>query len=76
VERIEGGDPKDLSAYLDVSTQKYKQMVAIINESVGATSLQYISLSDMVKAIIEAPENTMLKEENLCTYCWTGKKPI
>jgi amidophosphoribosyltransferase len=76
VERIEGVGPTDLRAYLDVSTRKYKQMVAIINESVGATSLQYISLSDMVKAIIDAPGNTMLQEENLCTYCWTGKKPI
>jgi len=76
VERIEGAGSKDLREYLDVSTQKYKKMVAIINESIGASSLQYISLNDMVKAIIEAPENTMLKEENLCTYCWTGKKPI
>jgi amidophosphoribosyltransferase len=76
VERIEEGPPKDLSVYLDVTTQQYKKMVALINESIGATSLQYIPLSDMVKAIIDAPGNTMLKAENLCTYCWTGRKPI
>ena len=76
VKSIEGGESKDLSAYQDVSTQKYKKMVDIINESIGATSLKYISLGDMVKAVIEAPGNTILKEENLCEYCWTGKKPI
>ncbi len=51
-------------------------MVALINESIGATSLHYISLDNMVKAIIEAPDNMMLKADNLCTYCWTGKKPV
>jgi amidophosphoribosyltransferase len=76
VKRIEGEELEDLDAYFDVSTQKYKKMVDIINESIGATSLKYISLDDMVKAVIEAPGNTVLKEENLCAYCWTGKKPI
>jgi amidophosphoribosyltransferase len=76
VKNIEEGEPKDLSEYLDVSTQKYEKMVILINESIGATSLKYISLDDMVKAIIKAPGNTILKEENLCKYCWTGKKPI
>jgi amidophosphoribosyltransferase len=76
VERMEGGDPKDLSPYLDVATPQYQQMVALINKSIGATSLQYIALDDMVKAIIDAPGNTSLTAENLCTYCWTGKKPI
>lgn len=76
VKRIEGEELEDLDAYFDVSTQKYKKMVDIINESIGATSLKYISLGDMVKAVIEAPGNTVLKEENLCAYCWTGKKPI
>ncbi len=76
VERLEGGAPADLRPYLDVSTPRYQQMVALINESIGATSLHYISLDDMVKAIIEAPDNTMLKADNLCTYCWTGKKPV
>jgi amidophosphoribosyltransferase len=76
VERIEGGVLANLHEYLDVSSQKYRMMVDIINESIGATSLKYIPLSDMVNAVVESPENKCLKAGNLCTYCWTGKPPV
>jgi len=76
VKKIEGGEPKDISEYLEVSSKKYQMLNAIIQEAIGTISLKFISLDDMIKAIIEAPENTILKEENLCTYCWSGKKPI
>lgn len=76
IEKIEGGNSEDLSEYQDVGSPKYEEMVSIINEFIGATSLKYISLSNMVKAIIEAPTNRMLKKDNLCTYCWTGKGPF
>ncbi|MCP8311093.1 MAG: hypothetical protein L6N94_06315 [Candidatus Methylarchaceae archaeon HK01M] len=40
VEKIELGKTEELSEYLDVSTVKYQKMVALINESLGATSLK------------------------------------
>jgi amidophosphoribosyltransferase len=76
VEEIEEGTFQDLSEYQDVASPKYKRMVNIINETIEATSLKYISLSDMIEAIVRAPENTVLRKENFCTYCWTGKTPI
>ena len=76
MKQIEGEEPKDLSEYLDVSSKKYQMLNSMIQESLGIVSLKFISLNDMVKSIIEAPGNTILKEENLCTYCWSGKNPI
>jgi amidophosphoribosyltransferase len=76
IKRIEKSDQEDISEYLDQNSVKYQRMVALINESLGASSLRYIALSDMIKAIVEAPGNNLLGEENLCTYCWTGKKPV
>jgi amidophosphoribosyltransferase len=76
VKGIEGGLPANLDEYLDVSSEKYGMMVDRINESIGATSLRYIPLSDMVNAVVASPENNCLKAENICTYCWTGKPPV
>lgn len=76
VERIEGGVPANLHEYLDASSEKYRMMVDIINESIGATSLRYIPLSDMVSAVVESTENQCLNAGNICTYCWTGKPPV
>lgn len=72
----EGKEHHDLKDYLDVNSPKYEKMVSFINETIGATSLKYISILDMKKAITETSENSLLVEENLCTYCWTGKIPI
>jgi glutamine phosphoribosylpyrophosphate amidotransferase len=71
----EGKEHIDLKEYLNVNSLKYEKMVSIINATIGATSLKYISLPDMKRAIIETSENNLLVEENLCTYCWTGKIP-
>ncbi|UCH02971.1 MAG: amidophosphoribosyltransferase [Candidatus Bathyarchaeota archaeon] len=76
VKKIEDVEPENLSEYQDVNCSKYRTMVDIINESIGATSLKYISLKNMIKAVIEVQGNTLLKENNLCTYCWTGKNPF
>jgi amidophosphoribosyltransferase len=73
---IEGGEPKDLTEYLDVFSKKYRLLNSMIQESIGITSLKFISLKDLIKAVVEAPGNTILKEEHLCTYCWTGKIPV
>ena len=72
---IERGSPTDLSDYQDIASEKYKMMINIIDESIGTTSLKFISIGNMIKAIVDAPGNAFLKEENLCTYCWTGKTP-
>ncbi|MDQ1281059.1 MAG: Amidophosphoribosyltransferase [Thermoproteota archaeon] len=37
------------------------------------TTLKFISIGDMVKVIVDVLGNSLLKEENLCIYCWTGK---
>jgi len=29
-------------------------------------------LEEMIKAVIEAPNNANLKRDDLCSYCWTG----
>jgi len=43
-----------------------------IRKRIGFTTLRFLTLEEMVKAVIEAPNNKNLKREDLCTYCWTG----
>ena len=43
-------------------------MIEWIRADIGATSLKYISLADMIAAI-------GLPKNKLCTYCWTGERP-
>ena len=43
-----------------------------IRKFIGFTTLRFLTLEEMVKAVIEAPNNKDLKNEDLCTYCWTG----
>jgi len=63
---------KDSSQYIDSTTTDYKLMVEEIRKRIGFTTLRFLSLEEMVKAVIEAPNNKNLKREDLCTYCWTG----
>jgi amidophosphoribosyltransferase len=58
--------------YIDSTTTDYKGMVEEIRRRIGFTTLRFITLEEMVKAVIEAPNNTNLKKEDLCMYCWTG----
>ncbi len=67
IKAIEGKEIKDISEYLDEDSAKYRKMVDWITKDLGATTLIYQKLSDMVKAI-------GLSEQNLCKYCWTGKE--
>jgi amidophosphoribosyltransferase len=69
LESIGLGD--DLSELLDPNSSRYKMMVEQIRERIGFTSLRFLTLEEMIKAVIEAPNNTRLKQEDLCTYCWT-----
>jgi glutamine phosphoribosylpyrophosphate amidotransferase len=48
-------------------------MVEEIRKMIGFTSLKFQTREDLIKAVIEAPNNIGLKKEDLCLYCWTGK---
>ena len=64
---IEGTkDITDFSEYLDYSSDKYKKLTEHIAKEIGATSVGFISLEDMCKAV-------GLPQENYCLNCWTGK---
>ena len=68
IRAIEGKDLQDVSAYLDEGSVQHAKMVAWIAKDLGATTLKYLRLADMVSAI-------GLSEESLCVYCWTGREP-
>lgn len=58
-----------------ISTRSYEELIARrmpveeICRHIGADSLEYNSLEDLVKAIEK-------KKEELCLYCWDGISPI
>jgi amidophosphoribosyltransferase len=66
IRALEGKDIEDVSGYLDPSSEKYKKMVEWIAKDLGAASIRYQLLDDMVKAI-------GLPKDRLCLYCWIGK---
>jgi amidophosphoribosyltransferase len=68
IKAIEGKEIKDIRPYLDEKSPKYKKMVKWIARDLGATTLKYQKLKDMISAI-------GLPKESLCLYCWTGRKP-
>jgi amidophosphoribosyltransferase len=47
-------------------------MIEDIRKRIGFTTLRFLTLEEMIKAVIEAPNNKNLKTEDLCLYCWTG----
>jgi len=66
IKAIEGKDTEDVSDYLNPKSEKYQKMIDWIAKDLGAGSLKYQLLDDMVKAI-------GLPKEKLCLYCWIGK---
>jgi amidophosphoribosyltransferase len=68
-----GDDDIDTDTYLDSSSDQYKAMTEEIGKTIGFTTLKYLTLENMIKAVIEAPGNVDLKREDLCLYCWRGK---
>lgn len=68
IKSIEGKEVKDISPYLDEASSKYKKMVEWIARDLGATTLKYQKLDDMIDAI-------GMPKEDLCLWCWTGKEP-
>lgn len=65
IRELEGREVGDVSQYLDPTTKGYKQMVDWIRRDIGATSLTYLTMEEVVDAI-------GLPKSNLCTYCWNG----
>lgn len=68
IRSLEGHDIENVSEYIDHNSEKYKRMVEWIRNDLGATTLRYQYLEDMVTAI-------GLPKEKLCLYCWTGEYP-
>ena len=67
IRSIEGKDIEDVSEYLDSHSGKYGKMVDWIQRELGATTLKYQTIEDMVKAI-------GLPREKLCLHCWVGEQ--
>lgn len=60
-----GDKDPDLIAYANPDSEKYQAMVEHIRQKLNLTSLRYLRLDDLVKAL-------GLPKEKLCTYCWDG----
>lgn len=56
-----------LADYADPDSRNYREMVDVVRNHLGFTSLRYHRLDDLVEAIGISPCK-------LCTYCWSGKK--
>jgi len=68
IRHLEGHDLKDVSEYIDHTTDKYQNMIDWIRRDLGVTTLRYQTVDDMVEAIGRP-------KESLCLYCWTGQCP-
>ena len=66
IRSIEGKDIEDVAEYLDPNSPKYEKMVDWIRREVGATTLKYQTIENMIKAI-------GLPREKLCLHCWLGE---
>ena len=66
IKALEGEEIKDVSGYIDHTSEKYQKMVDWIKNDLDVTTLRYQRLDDMVKAI-------GLPKERLCLYCWNGE---
>jgi amidophosphoribosyltransferase len=67
IRSIEGKDIEDVSEYLDPHSAKYERMVEWIRRELGATTLKYQTIENMIKAI-------GLPREKLCLHCWVGEQ--
>ncbi len=68
IRAIEGRDIEDISEYLVPHSEKYAKMVEWIARDLEVTTLRYLTIDDMIRAI-------GLPKEKLCLYCWTGEYP-
>jgi len=63
---------QDLAANLDSTGPEYELMVEEMRKRIGFTTLRFLTIEEMIKAVVEAPNAQNLKKEDLCLYCWTG----
>ncbi len=63
LEGTEEFSPELLAEYSDHTTQKYAEMVDRIRRTIGADTLKFQTMEDLVKAI-------GLPKEDVCTHCW------
>lgn len=68
IHALEGRETEEISEYLDPKTEKYRKMIEWIARDLEVTTLRYLTVDDMVKAI-------GLPKEKLCLFCWTGEIP-
>jgi amidophosphoribosyltransferase len=68
IRQIEGHDVADISEYLDPASARYEQMIEVVRQDLGVTTLRYQTIDDMVEAIGQP-------KDKLCLYCWTGRCP-
>ncbi len=65
IESFEGQHDKNLQEYVDPNSEKHKQMVEVIRQRFGLTSLRFNTVDALVKAI-------GLPKERICTHCFDG----
>jgi amidophosphoribosyltransferase len=63
---------QDSAANLDSAGPEFESMVEEIRKRIGFTTLRFLTIEEMIKAVVEAPNAQNLKKEDLCLYCWTG----
>lgn len=66
IKALEGREPDEISPYLDDTSEKYDRMVQWIARELGATTLKYQRIDDMIQAI-------GMPRKNLCLHCWLGE---
>ncbi|MDD2403887.1 MAG: amidophosphoribosyltransferase [Lentisphaerae bacterium] len=68
IRKLEGDNPDiNIAEYVDAGTSKHQAMVEEIRRELNLDSLRYQTLENMIEAI-------GLPEEQLCTYCWSGRE--
>jgi len=65
IRSLRGQEIDDVRPYLDATSDKYRDMVKWIQRDLRATSLDYLTMEEMVEAI-------GLPQCDLCTHCWMG----
>jgi amidophosphoribosyltransferase len=65
IKKITEGKTFDINDFLDDKSPHYGQMIESIRSELGVTSLKYLTIDEMVKAI-------GLPRQKLCLYCWNG----
>ncbi|HDQ04901.1 MAG TPA: amidophosphoribosyltransferase [Deltaproteobacteria bacterium] len=66
IRSLEGKEAQNVETYLDSGSSNYARMIDWIRRDLDVTSLQYITIDDMISAI-------GLPANQLCLHCWLGK---